>query len=140
MTTKEYLSQISEFQKQARFYARQIEEIKSLMYSIPGVSYDKDRVQVSVSGDHMLRLIAKADRLTRCWQDRMDRMVEAKTRITEEILQVKKPSYKWLLIYRYVDCMKWTQVAAALGIDDMRHLYRMHGRALKEFERQKNDH
>ena len=123
-----------EYDRQVRFYARQIEELKSMMYSVRGLSYDKDKVQTSATDDQMLRLIAQADNLTGKWQKEMDALMQAKARIMFEISLIERPSYKWLLMYRYVDGMKWSQVAAALNVSDMRSLFRMHGRALKAFE------
>ena len=134
MTAKEYLSQIMEYDRQVRFYARQIEELKSMMYSVRGVSYDKDKVQTSATDDQMLRLIAQADNLTNKWQKEMDALMQAKARIMFEISLIERPSYKWLLIYRYIDGMKWSQVAAAMGINNMRSMFYIHGRALKAFE------
>jgi hypothetical protein len=105
------------------------------MYSVRGVSYDKDRVQTSASDDQMLVLIAKADSLTREWQTEIDELMRIKSRIMFEISLIERPSYRWLLMYRYVDGMKWPQVAAAMGIENMRSLFFMHGRALKAFEK-----
>jgi len=135
MTAKEYLSQIMDYDRQVRFYARQIEELKSMMYSVRGLSYDKDKVQTSAADDQMLKLIAQADNLTGKWQKEMDALMQAKARIMFEISLIERPSYKWLLMYRYVDGMKWSQVAAAMDASDMRELFRMHGRALKAFEK-----
>jgi hypothetical protein len=135
MTAKEYLSQVAECERKVRFLTRQIDDLKSDMYSVRGVSYDKDRVQTSASDDQMLVLIAKADSLTREWQAEIDELMRIKSRIMFEISLIERPSYRWLLMYRYVDGMKWPQVAAVMGIENMRSLFFMHGRALKAFEK-----
>ena len=135
MTAKEYLLQIADCEAQIRAYTRQIEELKSLMYSVRGLSYDKDRVQTSARDDQMLGLIAKADALTEKWYAEIDHLMQLKGRIMYEISLVDRPNYRRLLTYKYVDCMRWSQVAAAMDASDMRELFRMHGRALKAFEK-----
>ena len=133
MTVKEYLLQIADCEAQIRAYTRQIEELKSLMYSVRGLSYDKDRVQTSARDDQMLGLIAKADALTEKWYAEIDHLMQLKGRIMYEITLVDRPNYRRLLTYKYVDCMRWSQVAAAMHIENMRSLFFMHGRALKAF-------
>lgn len=139
MTTKEYLQQITNHERLAQMYMRQIAALRAQMYGVKGISYEKDKVQTSPD-DNMINLIAKADELTRKWMETAEQLIREKEEIVMQIGMVEHPSYRWVLTYRYVDGMRWTQVAAAMGLTDMRHLYRMHGRALRAFEKVRSDH
>lgn len=139
MTTKEYLQQIQNHERLAQMYMRQIASLRAQMYSVRAVSYEKDKVQTSPD-DSMINLIAKADEVTRKWQEEVEQLLREKEKIVMQIGMVEHANYRWILMYRYVDGMRWSQVASAMGITDMRHLYRMHGRALRAFTKVVNDH
>ena len=63
----------------------------------------------------------------------IDRMVGLKTEIMKVIRQVDDPEFQTLLEKRYLNFHTWGQIAVDMGYN-VRHLYRIHDRALLEIK------
>ena len=62
-----------------------------------------------------------------------DNLVDLKIQISEEITQLEDDTHRMVLRERYIKCRKWEEIAVDNHID-LRWLYRLHGKALGEFE------
>ena len=136
MTTKEYLQQIYFMQRKITRLEDRREQIRSDLYSIgsPSGKMDADKVQTSLSGDTMLRLIAKVDKVERDILYEMSALLDAKDRIVKQIESLKKEKHKDVLFKRYVMFERWEKIAVDMDIT-VRYVYKLHGSALKEFEK-----
>lgn len=137
MTAKEYLQQLQKYKRTAQLYAERIEELYHEATGIKAIVYDKDRVQVSPE-DRMekifMRIDSEAEKYAKA-RARYDREVRKRV---EMIASLENPVHVELLTLRYVDGLKWEEIACAMGYT-FRHTTRLHGDALGAFGRMFKD-
>lgn len=139
MTAKEYLSKVYVIQQRLKRLQRQREEMRNDLYSIKSPSFDPNKVQTSLEGDKMAALVAKVDELEREIVDETEELIDERQDILEHIERLQNERYKQLLFDRYVLCDKFEKIALERD-KGIRWIYRMHGNALKAFEKVLNDH
>ena len=135
MTAKEYLSQIRIIDGKIGRLNRRRDALRSGMYSVgsPAGQMNADRVQTSLSGDKMVKLIAQVDELERNIVKEIKRLRAKQDRIAKQIESVEDERYRTILHDRYVLCRKWEVIAETMG-RDVRHIHRLHGEALRKFQ------
>ena len=133
MTAKEYLQRIYVLEKKIQRLCDLRDEIRADMYAAKSPDISGNRVQTSVSGDSMLRLIAKVDGVEAEIVEELEMLTKQKQEILRTIESLPNERYKQLLFDRYVCCKKWEQIAVDWD-KGIRWIYRMHGNALKAFE------
>lgn len=133
MTTKEYLRQIYDIQQHIKRLEQRKAAIEADLYSVKAITISPDKVMSSSSHDRMLSLIAKHDRLVKGIEEDRIRLFAKRRKIMREVERVPEP-YKTLLHERYELCWTWEQIAEDMHTS-VRHIYRLHGRALYEFEK-----
>ena len=133
MTVKEYLQQIYRCDCEIKRIKDQINRIHDEMYSLSSPSAQTDiRIQTSTSGDSMLRLIAKADEITRDLHEREERLCTLRAQICRQIEELEDERYRHLLYMRYSAMCTWEEIAVDMHMV-VRHIYRLHGDALQAF-------
>ena len=134
MTPKEYLQQIYIITKRLQRLRQLCDQLREDAYSIgsPMGSLSPDKVQTSPSGDQMERAIARVDKTERQIRSETNRLKEKRRKIQQQIEAVPDERYKSILFGRYVMCQTWERVAEAVPCD-VRHVYRLHGAALRAF-------
>lgn len=134
MTAKEYLQQVYHMHRKVNRLKARREQLRAEMYSIgsPSGKMDADRVQTSMSGDTMLRLIAKVDSLERDIVYEIDEMLDSQRRIAKEIERIPNERQRDVLHKRYIECKRWEQIAVDLDVS-VRYVYMVHGDALQAF-------
>jgi hypothetical protein len=134
MTTKEYLQEVYYIDRHIKRLQRRREDLRRDLYSIgsPSGKMDADKVQTSMSGDTMLRLIAKVDDLERDIVLELERLTDKKQRVTEEIEALEDERYRMLLFDRYILFYSWEQVAVDMHYR-IKWVYELHGKALQAF-------
>ncbi len=65
----------------------------------------------------------------------IDRLVDLKRAMFHFVANVKHGSHRMLLELRYLEGKTWEEVAETMGYE-LRWIYRLHGRALKEADRE----
>ena len=142
MTAKEYLRQIYTANTHINILLRHRDDLRAQLYRGTGSVQITERVQTSPEGDPYIRLIAKIDGIERKINREIDRLVNLKQTIIKQIMALDNPRYAEVLYDRYVLMMTWEDIATGLGDLDLRWVYRLHGKALQEFEEQvlKSDH
>ena len=108
-------------------------DLRAQLYSYGGMALG-ERVQTSPERDKLGRIMGKIDAQEREILDRMEALTAAKKEIEDAIRGMQNERRRQLLTARYVALMKWDDVAEWMGIEDRRYLFRMHRRALEEFE------
>lgn len=136
MTAKEHLQQIYILHKHIERLKYQREQIRAEMYSLgsPAGKMDVDKVQTSLSGDNMLKLIGKVDAIEKEILDEMDKLLTIQVKIVKEIEQVQDEQFKELLHLRYVQFKRWEEIAVDMSAS-IRHIHRLHGEALRAFDK-----
>lgn len=139
MNTKEYLQQIHKAEGKIKRMERSRQQLRANLYSIGSVSGEMspDKVQSSTAGDAMEKLIAKVDMLEREIIREIAREKRLIRRISAEIERVPDDRYKNILQMRYIMCWKWERIAVDMDLD-IRYVYKLHGAALREFEKIRN--
>lgn len=61
-----------------------------------------------------------------------DKLIRLRREVGAAIDTVPDARLRELLRLRYIEGMKWDRLAIAMGYDDLRWIYRMHGRALEK--------
>lgn len=85
----------------------------------------------SGDGRSLERTVAHIDALIRQLTDQRDKLARLRREIGTAISSVPDPKLQELLRLRYIDGMTWGKLAITMGYDDLRWIYRLHGRALK---------
>ena len=134
LSTKEYLQQVYRISQKVRRLRHRREDLRNDLYSLgsPAGSMDADKVQTSMSGDSMLRLIAKVDLLERDIVRELEVLENRKSVIVAQIEELSDDRYKTLLFERYVLLRSWDQIADDMGYQ-LKWVYDLHGQALLEF-------
>ena len=134
MTAKEYLQQIYYINKKIQRMQRQREDIRNDLFSLksPTGNMTADKVQSSMTGDAMLKLIAKVDGIERDIVAELDVLVSKKKHITDQIAALSDERFRTLLFDRYVFLYTWEQVAVDMNYR-IKWVYELHGNALKSF-------
>lgn len=134
MTAKEYLSQIARMERHIRMLQRELDDLHHELYP-GGIDYSGDRVQTTHDPDKFGGVIAKIDATEHRIVAWIDRLVDAKERISKQILAMPNVRAAEILHCRYVLLMKWEEIAVKTNTD-LRWVYRLHGQGLAEFTRQ----
>ncbi len=133
MTAKEYLMQIHRLDEDIKSNRRRIEELKYSIGGIRAIDYAGDKVGGSSEPDPMAAQIAQLIDLERKVNAETVELLQKKDRIVREIRSVEDTRYVALLTRRYVDCERWEQIAVDMN-ESIRHVFRIHGDALKAFK------
>lgn len=134
MTAKEYLMQVCRYDRHIRMLQRELDDLR--LELIPGgIDYSGDRVQSSHDPDKFGSVIAKIDATERRITSEIDKLIDAKERISKQILGMPNSRTAEILHSRYILLMKWEEIAVKTNTD-LRWVYRLHGQGLAEFARQ----
>lgn len=132
MTAREYLSQAYYLDQRINSKIEQVESLNDLARKagcvISGMPRNPDRAVSS-----MANAVEKIVDLQAEINADIDRMVGLKAEIMKVIRQVDDPEFQTLLEKRYLNFHTWGQIAEDMGYN-VRHLYRIHDRALLEIK------
>lgn len=136
---KEYLQQAYFIHRRILTLERQRQQIRADIYGVRSPSdMSPDRVQSSITGDRLEKLIAKVDETEREIVGELEELYERKTRIAYMIRQLdagekwKTELYQDVLYHRYIMLEQWKDIAVFLSMG-IRHVFKVHGEALREF-------
>lgn len=129
---KEYLNSIKRIDKEIKKKTSEIYQLKTMALSIT-VATDSERVQSSGDKDRLGATVAKIIDKEKEIDEEVDKYIDIKQKIINQINNMSQESYSDILYYRYVACMKWDDVMDNTHISHS-HIFRLHGQALMEFE------
>lgn len=133
MKPKDYLQQIYITEKKIRRLQAYREQVRADLYSVRSpADMNVDRVQTSLSGDTMLKLIAKVDRIERRLEKEVKNLTFKRDRIVRQIERMPDITEQEILYKRHVECKPWHTIALEMSISE-RHIYRLYGKALNSF-------
>jgi len=135
MTAKEYLKQLELLNEMINQKISQVDELREMaMGGGMGIRYDKDPVQTSVSGDAGTNKIIKYIDLENEVNADIDRYVDLKNKIINQIHGIKNVNHMKLLYKRYVEFKRLEVISVEMNFS-YDHTRRLHGYALLDFER-----
>lgn len=138
MTPKAYLSQAIWLDQRIESKLEQLETLKSLTMKITS-NLTKDKVKCSTDVSQMENLIVKVMDFESDINADISVLIDLKKEIQECINRIEDFNQQLLLELRYLCNKGWDDIAISMGYD-RRTVFRIHGKALKSFEKCKSCH
>lgn len=133
MTTKEYLGQIIRLDANINNKLSELTQAKELACSISAISYE-ERVQTTPNFDKIGTALCKIEKMQEEINRLVDRYVDKKTQIVEQIETMENDMHYKVLFKRYVEGKTFEKIAIETTYS-FRQIIRIHGRALQGFEK-----
>jgi len=136
MSIKNYLSQAIWLDQMIDSKLEQMETLKSLAMKVT-TSFTKEKISSgNINKSNMENILVKVMDLENEINKDIDRLVDLKREIQDIINLMEDINQQLLLELRYLNGKGWDEIAVSMGYDP-RTVYRIHGKALKEFEKLK---
>lgn len=130
MQAKQYLKQAYRLNELIQCNKQELDDLRVLSDSIPGIDYSKDRVQTSPSGDAgYTKIVAKIIDLKNAINADIEKMLSLKLEIRTVINAVQDNEERLLLMCRYLNFMSWENICDEMSVS-LRTAHRIHAAAL----------
>lgn len=133
MKAKDYLKQIERLDKCIEQKQIECDGLKLLAEGTGGIQYG-DRVQTSPSGDALEKKVVKYVQLEQEIDEMIDRFVDMKHKIIDEIQGLSEVKHIDVLFKKYVQYKSLEQIAVEMNYS-YPYVRELHGYALADFER-----
>ncbi len=133
MTAKEYLNNVRTIDIQLKVKEHRLVKLRQDLYTLQSIDYSKDRVDGG-QGLDMGDKIAKIQELEKKFNAEWDELSHIREEAEERINQLPDTMHQAVLTERYINCKDWESIAVDLHYS-WRGIFRLHGQALKSFER-----
>jgi len=134
MNAKEYLSQAIWLDQMIDSKLEQLATLKSLSMKVT-TSFTQEKISGgNIEKSKMENTIVKVIDLEHEINEDIDRFVDLKRDIQDTINKMENINYQLLLEMRYLSGKNWEEIAEQLNYNN-RTVFKVHGRALKQFER-----
>lgn len=134
MNAKQYLLRLRQKRRQVLSAKDELDMIRLAAQSITGQAYDKVRVQSSLDPDPLATYMARIEEKQVKLSKLMDEYLDMSLIIREQLAGLLPGLYSDVLYMRYVDGMSLNRISRELNYS-YDWIRRIHGRALKEFQR-----
>lgn len=111
---------------------RLLDNLKSSRLQVKGMQIKSDVVQVSKQGNKQEDLIIRILDLEKEITKDIDSLIREKKK-AKTIIDKLDGAYKVIMSMRYLECMKWEEIAYRLDYS-IQAVYKIHGQALKRVE------
>ena len=133
MIAKEYLGQLLRYEKMINNKLSELYQLKAMSSSI-SVAMDSERVQTSVRNDKIPNAIVRIEEKQAEINSIVEDYVNAKDKIIRDIEKLTDSNQYDVLFKRYVEHKTFEVIATDLNYS-WRQIIRIHGEALREFEK-----
>lgn len=133
MTTKEYLGQISRLNRMINNKLTEIAQLKDMVVSI-SAPQSGERVQTTPNFDKIGTKYAKIDEMEQKIDGMVDELVDKKEKIIQQIDSMEDENTYNILFARYIEKKTFEVIATEMKYS-WRQVVRLHGTALKQFEK-----
>ena len=133
MTAKEYLRTLRWTELSIETRKDELRRLDAEYTYLSGISYDRDRVQTSPSGDAFPQSDRRIDLAIKIRDDILA-MQRLRTDIIGKITGLDNPLYSQVLLERYVNYLSFDDIAEKMHYSYVR-ITHIHGEALQEFTR-----
>ena len=135
MTAKEYLQQIYKLNELIEHDQREIALLRALITNISALNTENERVKGGIDNhDKIGDVIANIDEYERKLNSEIDRYVDLRNEVHGKIMKVKNNDARLILFYRYMEFMKWEEIAVTMHYT-FQWVHVLHKRALQDFEK-----
>ena len=135
MTAKEYLQQIYRLNELIEHDQREIELLRALITNVSAPNTENERVNGGIDNhDKIGDIIANIDEYERKLNNEIDRYVDLRNEVHGKIMKVKNNDARLILFYRYMEFMKWEEIAVTMHYT-FQWVHVLHKRALQDFEK-----
>ena len=134
MTTKEYLSQIGRLNRVVENKFEEIKQLRELSQSVKSIDNTRERVDTTPNFDKIGTAVSKIDELERDLDTMIDEYVNKKNKIIMQIDGMEDETLYTILFSRYVEKKTFEKIATETSYC-YRQITRLHGKALREFEK-----
>ena len=129
MTVKEFLKKGRNLNDEINADVQALVKLRALVYGT-AARYDNVRVQTSPGNTQENNIIKLID-LENKINAKIDRLIDYQSKMHDLINSIDNTRYRTLLTERYINCKTWEEIAAEFKFKDVRHIYRLHGEALR---------
>ena len=130
MQAKKYLKQAYRLNELIQCNKQELDDLRVLSSSLPGIDYSKDRVQTSSSGEAgYTKIVDKIINLENAINADIEKILSLKLEIRTVINEVQDNEERLLLKHRYLNFMSWDDICEEMNIS-MRTAHRIHTAAL----------
>ena len=133
MTTKDYLNQISRFNRMINNKLTEITQLRELSCSISAIR-NEEKIKSSSDPDKIGSTYAKIDEMERNLDKMIDEYIEKKNLIIGQIDGIEDEKLKKILYLHYIEFISIAKIANILKMT-RRGCQKAHGRALIKFEK-----
>lgn len=133
MDTKQYLNQISRYDRMINNKLAEISQLRELTMSIQAVSYEEKTGPVNKKTDKIGNAFCKIEKMEEKLDKLIDEFVDKKNLIISQIDKIENETYYEILFARYIEKKTFEKIADEMNYS-FRNTTRLHGRALREFE------
>ena len=133
METKQYLGQIKRLDRMIQNKLSEIYQLKTMACSIT-IEPKEDKIQTSSDKDRMGSTVVKIVDLENEVDSLVDELVDKRKKIIEQIDNMDNDDYYHVLTERYVLKKTFNEIAQGESWGS-RQVYRVHDKAIVEFER-----
>jgi RNA polymerase sigma factor (sigma-70 family) len=134
MQVKEFLSQATSIDTMIKSKLEQLEKSKSLsMKVISNLKGNRIDVSDEKNNEVVENIIVKMKNFENTLKDDIDRYVDLRREIEDTVNLTSDVNYRLILQLRYIAGKPWDEIADTLGYD-LRTVYRLHTKAIKEIE------
>ena len=132
MTAKEYLQQYKAIQREIDDLDHRMAQLR-LKYAAPSAIDYSDMPRAHNTEHDLSDYVAKMDEMTDYMIRKYTKLRAVEVNIYMQVDRMEKQEERELLRYRYIDDMKWKEIAEKLNTSE-RNVHFIHGRALRHFE------
>lgn len=134
MKAKEYLQQLQRLDTVINHKIKEVHDLRLQAQSTGGLDYSKERVQSSPSGDApFVKPICRIIDLEAEINAEIDKFIDEKHKIINQIQSLKNSDYISLLFKRYVEFKSLERICVEMNFS-YEYIKHLHGYALKDFE------
>ena len=133
MTTKEYLSQISRLDRMIKNKLAELAQLKELTYGLSAIP-GEERVRSTPNLDKLGTCYTKIEEMENNLDKMIDDYVEKKNVIISQIDSMEDEVTYGILFSRYIEKKTFEVIATEMNYS-FRQVTRLHGKALREFEK-----
>ncbi len=130
MTTKEWLNRAYKLDKEIDLLLREQAAAYDRACGITAAA-GPERVQTSKRNAAEDKFVSFAA-YSKMIDERVDELYSIKKEVADAVSRIGNSRLRRLLFCRYISFMTWEQIADELELKNVRHIYRLHSRALKK--------
>lgn len=134
MKAKEYLRHLQRLDTMINQKIKELNDLRMISQSTGGMDYSTERVQSSPTGDApFVQSVLRIAELEKEINAEIDRFVDEKHTIINQIQALQNPRYIDILYKRYVEFKRLEMIAVEMEVT-YQYAIELHGTALKKFQ------